>query len=120
MTIDIPDEYIPMILAVIDKNRAALMELRDRIAPRSPRGRPPKLGPPQKNSSSGGLTSRETAVINLLREGKSIKDVASSLKISGRQAERVRATAYRKLKVRSISELKSLWQADPLSRSAEG
>ena len=51
------------------------------------------------------LTSREREVIQLLAEGKSSKEVASSLGISVKTAETHRANIMRKLELHSVSEL---------------
>jgi len=51
------------------------------------------------------LTSREREVVQLLAEGKSTKEVASSLFVSVKTAETHRANIMRKLKVHSVSEL---------------
>jgi DNA-binding NarL/FixJ family response regulator len=51
------------------------------------------------------LTSREREVLQLLAEGQSNKEVASSLGIGVKTAEAHRANLMRKLGVRSISEL---------------
>jgi DNA-binding NarL/FixJ family response regulator len=69
------------------------------------------------NFSSGGpaspipelvsdrLTSREREIVQLLAEGKSSKEVASSLGISVKTAETHRANIMRKLELHSVSEL---------------
>jgi len=51
------------------------------------------------------LTAREREVLQLLAEGQSNKEVASSLGIGVKTAEAHRANLMRKLGVRSISEL---------------
>ncbi|MGA7919622.1 MAG: LuxR C-terminal-related transcriptional regulator [Candidatus Acidiferrales bacterium] len=51
------------------------------------------------------LTSREREVVRLLAEGKSSKEVASSLSISVKTAETHRANIMRKLQLHSVSEL---------------
>ena len=51
------------------------------------------------------LTSREREVVQLLAEGKSTKEVASSLFVSVKTAETHRANVMRKLKVYSVTEL---------------
>jgi DNA-binding NarL/FixJ family response regulator len=59
-------------------------------------------------SDSGGqvaLTTREREVIQLLAEGKSNKEVATSLNISTRTAEGHRAEIMRRLKLGSLAEL---------------
>jgi DNA-binding NarL/FixJ family response regulator len=69
------------------------------------------------NFSSGGrsiespdtlrerLTSREREIVQLLAEGKSSKEVASSLCISVKTAETHRANIMRKLQLHTVSEL---------------
>ena len=51
------------------------------------------------------LTSREREIVQLLAEGKSSKEVASSLDISVKTAETHRANIMRKLQLHSVSEL---------------
>jgi len=51
------------------------------------------------------LTSREREIVQLLAEGKSSKEVASSLEISVKTAETHRANIMRKLDLHSVSEL---------------
>jgi DNA-binding NarL/FixJ family response regulator len=51
------------------------------------------------------LTSREGEIVQLLAEGKSSKEVASSLSISVKTAETHRANIMRKLQLHSVSEL---------------
>ena len=51
------------------------------------------------------LTSREREIVQLLSEGKSSKEVASSLGISVKTAETHRVNIMRKLEIHSISEL---------------
>jgi DNA-binding NarL/FixJ family response regulator len=51
------------------------------------------------------LTSREREIVQLLAEGKSSKEVASSLGISVKTAETHRANVMRKLELHSVSEL---------------
>jgi DNA-binding NarL/FixJ family response regulator len=51
------------------------------------------------------LTSREREIVQLLAEGKSSKEVASSLNISVKTAETHRANIMRKLQLHTVSEL---------------
>jgi len=51
------------------------------------------------------LTSREREIVQLLSEGKSSKEVASTLNISVKTAETHRANIMRKLDIHSVSEL---------------
>lgn len=51
------------------------------------------------------LTSREREIVQLLAEGKSSKEVASSLNISVKTAETHRANVMRKLQLHTVSEL---------------
>lgn len=51
------------------------------------------------------LTSREREIVQLLAEGKSSKEVASSLGISVKTAETHRANVMRKLELHSVSDL---------------
>jgi DNA-binding NarL/FixJ family response regulator len=51
------------------------------------------------------LTSREREIVQLLSEGRSSKEVASSLGISVKTAETHRANIMRKLEFHSVSEL---------------
>jgi DNA-binding NarL/FixJ family response regulator len=51
------------------------------------------------------LTSREREIVQLLSEGKSSKEVASTLNISVKTAETHRANVMRKLDMHSVSEL---------------
>jgi len=51
------------------------------------------------------LTSREREIVQLLSEGKSSKEVATSLGISVKTAETHRANIMRKLEIHSVSEL---------------
>lgn len=65
--------------------------------------------PPVSTSTPGvrtsRLTSREREIVQLLSEGKSSKEVASSLGISVKTAETHRANIMRKLEIHSVSEL---------------
>jgi DNA-binding NarL/FixJ family response regulator len=51
------------------------------------------------------LTSREREIVQLLAEGKSSKEVASSLNISVKTAETHRANIMRKLQLHTVAEL---------------
>ena len=51
------------------------------------------------------LTLREREIVQLLAEGKSCKEVATSLNISVKTAETHRANIMGKLKIHSVSEL---------------
>jgi DNA-binding NarL/FixJ family response regulator len=51
------------------------------------------------------LTTREREIVQLLAEGKSSKEVASSLNISVKTAETHRANVMRKLQLHTVSEL---------------
>jgi DNA-binding NarL/FixJ family response regulator len=51
------------------------------------------------------LTARERELVQLLAEGKSTKDVATSLGISVKTAETHRANIMRKLEIHNVSEL---------------
>jgi DNA-binding NarL/FixJ family response regulator len=51
------------------------------------------------------LTTREREIVQLLAEGKSSKEVASSLSISVKTAETHRANIMRKLQLHTVSEL---------------
>jgi DNA-binding NarL/FixJ family response regulator len=61
--------------------------------------------PPAEPVSTGALTAREREVLQLLAEGQSNKEVASSLEITVKTAESHRANLIRKLGIRSIPEL---------------
>ena len=54
---------------------------------------------------SDRLTSREREIVQLLAEGKSSKEVATSLGISVKTAETHRSNVMRKLELHSVSEL---------------
>lgn len=58
-----------------------------------------------KAATRNRLTAREREVVLLLAEGKSSKEVASTLKISVKTAETHRANIMRKLELHSVSEL---------------
>ena len=60
---------------------------------------------PMPELISKRLTSREREIVQLLAEGKSSKEVASSLEISVKTAETHRANIMRKLDLHSVSEL---------------
>jgi DNA-binding NarL/FixJ family response regulator len=62
--------------------------------------RPPLKGEPRRR-----LTPRETEVLQLLAEGKSNKEVATTLNISVKTAETHRTNIMNKLDLHSISEL---------------
>jgi DNA-binding NarL/FixJ family response regulator len=66
--------------------------------------RPASLPIPGEMRSSR-LTSREREIVQLLSEGKSSKEVASSLGISVKTADTHRANIMRKLEIHSVSEL---------------
>ena len=60
---------------------------------------------PAPGMRASRLTSREREIVQLLSEGKSSKEVASSLGISVKTAETHRANIMRKLEIHSVSEL---------------
>ena len=60
---------------------------------------------PVPGGHASRLTSREREIVQLLSEGKSSKEVASSLGISVKTAETHRANVMRKLEIHSVSEL---------------
>ena len=63
-------------------------------------------GAEEKASKRGGvLTAREREILQLLAEGKSSKEVATSLNISVKTAETHRANIMRKLNLHSMSAL---------------
>ena len=66
--------------------------------------RPGSIPAPGQMHSSR-LTSREREIVQSLSEGKSSKEVASSLGISVKTAETHRANIMRKLEIHSVSEL---------------
>ena len=51
------------------------------------------------------LTSREREVIQLVAEGKTTRQIAETLGLSAKTADKHRANLMRKLKVHSVSEL---------------
>ena len=65
--------------------------------------------PPVRSQMPGTLrerlTSREREIVQLLAEGKSSKEVASSLNISVKTAETHRANIMRKLQLHTVTEL---------------
>lgn len=58
-----------------------------------------------KATARNRLTAREREIVQLLADGKSSKQVASTLKISVKTAETHRANIMRKLELHSVSEL---------------
>ena len=58
-----------------------------------------------KVTARNRLTPREREIVQLLADGKSSKEVASTLKISVKTAETHRANIMRKLELHSVSEL---------------
>jgi DNA-binding NarL/FixJ family response regulator len=66
--------------------------------------RPATISAPGEMRTSR-LTSREREIVQLLSEGRSSKEVASSLGISVKTAETHRANIMRKLEIHSVSEL---------------
>jgi DNA-binding NarL/FixJ family response regulator len=62
-------------------------------------------GQPVSEPRENKLTSREREILQLLSEGKSSKEVASSLNLSVKTAETHRSNIMRKLKLHSVSEL---------------
>lgn len=67
------------------------------------------LNPSEAGDPRGGvpdtLTSREREIVQLIAEGKSNKEIASMLGISGKTADAHRANLMRKLDVHSVSEI---------------
>lgn len=59
----------------------------------------------KSKGSRGRLTSREREVLQLLAEGKSNKEVATSLSVSVKTVETHRANIMRKLDLHSVSDL---------------
>jgi len=64
-----------------------------------------RMRPELPTSLRDRLTSREREIVQLLAEGKSSKEVASSLNISVKTAETHRANIMRKLQLHTVSEL---------------
>ena len=64
-----------------------------------------KRQPETKRSQPGSLTAREREVIHLLAEGKSNKQVATTLGIATKTAEAHRINIMRKLNLHSIAEV---------------
>lgn len=64
-----------------------------------------KRQPTEKRSQPGSLTAREREVIHLLAEGKSNKEVATTLGIATKTAEAHRINIMRKLNLHSIAEV---------------
>lgn len=62
-------------------------------------------GEPITEARETKLTSREREILQLLAEGKSSKEVASSLNLSVKTAETHRSNIMRKLRIHSVSEL---------------
>lgn len=62
-------------------------------------------GGPETKGDMGTLTPREREIIQLLAEGKSSKEVATTLNISVKTAETHRSNIMRKLKLHSVGEL---------------
>lgn len=62
-------------------------------------------GPSNSTTQRAQLTSREREIVQLLAEGKTNKEVASSLFISTKTAEAHRVNINRKLGLHSVSEL---------------
>ena len=59
----------------------------------------------QDDPASGGVTAREREIIQLVAEGQSNKEAASTLGISVKTIEAHRANIMRKLHLRSVSDL---------------
>jgi len=64
-----------------------------------------KMRPELPTALRERLTTREREIVQLLAEGKSSKEVASSLSISVKTAETHRANIMRKLQIHTVSEL---------------
>jgi DNA-binding NarL/FixJ family response regulator len=64
-----------------------------------------KMRPELPTALRDRLTSREREIVQLLAEGKSSKEVATSLSISVKTAETHRANIMRKLQLHTVSEL---------------
>jgi DNA-binding CsgD family transcriptional regulator/tetratricopeptide (TPR) repeat protein len=79
---------------------------------------PRRLGPrPQRRSSATQLTAREREIVDFALRGLSNSAIAGELSLSERTVEAHVAAAYRKLGVRSRSELVSVFRALPSSRT---
>ena len=61
--------------------------------------------PPRGETSGGRLTSREREIVQLLAEGLTNKEVATTLHISVKTAETHRTNIMRKLDLHSVTEL---------------
>jgi DNA-binding NarL/FixJ family response regulator len=61
--------------------------------------------PPILDMTSNRLTAREREIVQLLAEGKSSKEVATTLNISTKTAETHRANIMRKLEFHSVGEI---------------
>lgn len=62
-------------------------------------------GEPATNLPSEQLTSREREIVQLLAEGKTSKEVASTLNISAKTAETHRANIMKKMEFHSVGEI---------------
>jgi DNA-binding NarL/FixJ family response regulator len=63
------------------------------------------LNPPGEEDSGDRLTSREREIVQLIAEGKSSKEVSSTLNISVKTVEAHRTNIMRKLNVHSLGEI---------------
>jgi DNA-binding NarL/FixJ family response regulator len=61
--------------------------------------------PGDKSSESGGLSERERKILQLLAEGKSIKEIALSLHLNPKTADANRRQIMDKLRIYNIAEL---------------
>jgi DNA-binding NarL/FixJ family response regulator len=71
----------------------------------APRGIENGGGARNRDLSPVGVTSREREIIQLVAEGRSNKEAASTLGISVKTIEAHRANIMRKLQLRTVSEL---------------
>lgn len=67
----------------------------------------PDVSDESMNVNVFSLSKRETEIISLIKKGMSSKEIAETLNISGYTVETHRKNIFRKLKVKSVSELVS-------------
>src|SRR6185369_16410226 len=63
------------------------------------------LQTPELDARAPGLTARQTEVLRLVAQGKTMKEVAASLNISTRTAEAHKYQMMQHLRLRSVAEL---------------
>lgn len=96
---------IPAIRALLDRQPYLTPEVSDILLSRIQHAAPGSHSPESVPADPAPLTPREREIVQLLAEGLSNKEIASTLSISIKTVETHRAAIMRKLNIQSLSDL---------------